>query len=373
MRKDWRSLPQADKKAYITAILDASNIEQYRSCFNALVNMHEAMFNNGIHGPDSYFLPWHRWYILSLENLLRRINCRITVPYWDWSLEADNWKNSVIWSEDYGFGGNGDPKFFFIVETPPFGARYWTPPNGRRLKRNFSDERVVQNAARVAVIQRYTVEQYDDWYNSIEVELHNSIHCAIGGTMCADASANDPIFFLHHGFIDKLWADWQYKGIEYLELPLYSKNNTEMPGGATPSEVYNLLNQPGCVKVCIQNPVTPMASLAYSPICSRDMNTEEYSLIKLVRLMNRPLLPPSEKSFKLFHTRPAEVVITKAKIALTNNYKQLVDIMRESDYSTNQPKIYQPRNVRMDLVKYVYRSLAFDGSNHKCSSRDHDL
>ncbi|XP_068128898.1 tyrosinase-like [Hyperolius riggenbachi] len=39
--------------------------------------------------------------------------------------------------------------------------------------------------------------------------MHNMFHDYIGGTMSQVAiSANDPIFFLHHNFIDKILETW---------------------------------------------------------------------------------------------------------------------------------------------------------------------
>jgi tyrosinase len=35
------------------------------------------------------------------------------------------------------------------------------------------------------------------------------VHLWIGGSMAPMTSPNDPVFFLHHCFIDKVWADWQ--------------------------------------------------------------------------------------------------------------------------------------------------------------------
>lgn len=38
---------------------------------------------------------------------------------------------------------------------------------------------------------------------------HGWVHGAVGGTMGTSTSPADPLFWLHRGFIDKLWADWQ--------------------------------------------------------------------------------------------------------------------------------------------------------------------
>ena len=38
---------------------------------------------------------------------------------------------------------------------------------------------------------------------------HGWVHNAVGGTMGTSTSPKDPLFWLHHGLIDKLFADWQ--------------------------------------------------------------------------------------------------------------------------------------------------------------------
>jgi hypothetical protein len=38
----------------------------------------------GAHG-GSNFLPWHREYLVELENRMRLFNPLVTIPYWDWA------------------------------------------------------------------------------------------------------------------------------------------------------------------------------------------------------------------------------------------------------------------------------------------------
>ena len=43
----------------------------------------------------------------------------------------------------------------------------------------------------------------------IYIELHNRVHIYIGGTMqSVPKASNDPIFFLHHCNIDRLYEQW---------------------------------------------------------------------------------------------------------------------------------------------------------------------
>ena len=363
VRKEWRSLTQTERCRYINAVVTVSTQPQYRPCYNSLVNLHTNFFGQGIHGMP-FFFPWHRWYILQLENLLRKVNCRITVPYWDWSLESQGWQNSIIWSATCGFGGNGNQNTNgLLVTTGPFSPPTWTQPDGSPLSRNFNN--VLPDCAAVALAQRVGVNQYLTWHTGVESNLHNGVHCNIGGTMCTSRSANDPIFFLHHGFIDKLWSDWQSKGSAYKNLAYFSMNTNAMPGafGATPSVVYDLQNQPGCVKVCIQQPTMACCTnTTYTPVCPRDMNDLHYSPLKLSRLIHRPYPKPSEEAFKLFHATYEDRVVAKRFANLMNDYKQLDTVINDSGYTNEMLKLSQASNGFVDFERYLYRPQIFQNN-----------
>ena len=40
-------------------------------------------------------------------------------------------------------------------------------------------------------------------------QLHNRVHVWVGGSMELTTSPNDPVFFLNHCNVDRLWALWQ--------------------------------------------------------------------------------------------------------------------------------------------------------------------
>ena len=65
-----------------------------------------------------------------MENLLREIDCKVTLPYWDWSRIGKNpWNGSDIWSSGpYGLGGNGDELEGFCVQDGMFRERKWKTP-----------------------------------------------------------------------------------------------------------------------------------------------------------------------------------------------------------------------------------------------------
>lgn len=62
---------------------------------------------------------------------MREVDCKITVPYWDWSYWRENvWKMGLhIWGDDMlSFGGDGLKEKEHCVQTGPFNASVWEHP-----------------------------------------------------------------------------------------------------------------------------------------------------------------------------------------------------------------------------------------------------
>jgi tyrosinase len=55
-------------------------------------------------------------------------------------------------------------------------------------------------------------------FPSGEAEMHNRVHAWVGGSMVLMSSPNDPVFWLVHANIDRLWAEWEaINGFDYPE------------------------------------------------------------------------------------------------------------------------------------------------------------
>lgn len=257
-RKSFTSMNYIERKRYIDTLIIVSTTAPYKTQYDNLINKHQTLFGSGIHS-DSRFLPWHRYYILELENLLQQVDCRVTVPYWDWVSDSTSpmvghpWTNSNSW-----LGGDGDDGG--CVTTGPFAFPSWTLPNGQCLRRNFNVGATMATLADVQTLYNNYPDATASDYNGIRVGLesgpgmHNTGHCIISGTACTSGAAAAPEFFMHHCNIDKLWADWQAKSPMHVNA--YSGNLlTPMPGtGIAPVKVMNLNNQPDNVKVCYIKP-----------------------------------------------------------------------------------------------------------------------
>jgi hypothetical protein len=56
---------------------------------------------------------------------------------------------------------------------------------------------------------RNTLEGWDTGPGGLPVTTHNLVHTWVGGDMLPATSPNDPVFFLNHCNVDRLYARWQ--------------------------------------------------------------------------------------------------------------------------------------------------------------------
>ena len=107
IRQEFLHMPKSDRQRYLATVRLISTTEPWKSQYEALLEMHKDLQSSGI-DTARLFLPWHRWFLLQYENLLRQINCKLTVPYWDWSLVSEQLFDNEFWNGTAsGFGGNG--------------------------------------------------------------------------------------------------------------------------------------------------------------------------------------------------------------------------------------------------------------------------
>ncbi|KAJ7326093.1 hypothetical protein OS493_028351 [Desmophyllum pertusum] len=258
----------------------------------------------------THFLSWHRYYVLLYENLLRRVDCHFTVAYWDWSVVSSNPFSTAnpqdLWhSANTGFGGNGN-NLTDCVQTGPFRESEWSlvplpagsppEPGPRCLERIFNGN--PPDAVAVQEVLRITAGNFTDFELMLRLNLHDVVHCLIDGTMCSLDSAAAPEFFLHHGFIDKIWADWQKKSDAHKNA-FFPNVNVVMPGTQVyPRQVVDLASQPGGVRVEYQ---PSRAASNVLPLL------RGLSLSALHHIPRRPFSGINEKTIKMFHLKPSEV------------------------------------------------------------------
>lgn len=253
IRKEFTSLTVEERKRHIDTILKVTAEDsQYRPEYVKLINEHYELFNTLIHQKE-HFIPWHRYYILRYENLMRKADCRFTVTYWDWSLDTKNAFKTVpgnVWDSNTGFGGNGTGTDN-CVQDGPFRKDVWkrVRPDGstgtdcltRAFRGTPPDE--------ISVMEILNNDDFEQFETRLRRNLHDTVHCQIGATMCRTEAASAPEFFLHHAFIDKIWDDWQKKSWANKNA-YFPTVNENMPGTQLrPAKLIDLSNQPGDVSV----------------------------------------------------------------------------------------------------------------------------
>ena len=135
----------------------------------------------GAHG-GANFVAWHREYLAKIEARLIAINPLVTVPYWDWVTD----RNAI----PAPLTDPGDLANWGITRDGVF--------NGNSLA----------SAAQLNTL--LTETSFLAFQDTLERSpFHNRLHILVGGTMATSASPADPLFWLHHAFIDKIWTEWQ--------------------------------------------------------------------------------------------------------------------------------------------------------------------
>jgi tyrosinase len=276
-RKNVKDLSPQERRDFVEAVLalkhTPSPYDSALSWYDQFVLFHQDVYEYKLDVPDRpegsqamyeighkspTFLPWHRKFLLMYEQALRKVSGKdISLPYWDWT---DAGSVPVVFSEEF-MGPGGDPSDGYVVNAGPFSKHHWrvtvfpkdeqthqvieTPYLLRKLgsAHELPTDSDVKGCLALSTYDVYpwneTVSREESFRNCLEgwgshgaedSHLHNTAHVWVGGVIdrpdgtqlsgsmaALDTSPNDPVFFLHHANVDRLWARWQERhGTAYL-------------------------------------------------------------------------------------------------------------------------------------------------------------
>jgi hypothetical protein len=245
-------------RAAVTAMLGRDPDDPRNWYRNALVHFLDCPHGNW------WFLPWHRGYVGWLEQTCRELSgdYNFSLPYWDWTKTPrvpEGMFNGMLDPNDPTSPGYIPTFDEFRMKFEPavqalyasfsqeqndqlairgittaadllnFAAvHFFSPPDARGLTPadpdldTFTQGTVaidtIRSALRVPVFSESTAPGFASGMTTahsngtgqgiLESQPHNNVHGAVGGFMGRFLSPVDPIFFLHHGNIDRLWDVW---------------------------------------------------------------------------------------------------------------------------------------------------------------------
>ncbi|KAI9227334.1 MAG: hypothetical protein DHS80DRAFT_5662, partial [Piptocephalis tieghemiana] len=204
VRKEVRDLTRDEWSRYVSAV-KKMNSGPRPTIFDRFTQRH-LQLQREVHGTPHFF-PWHRVFTLEYERELQRIDPSIALPYWDWSMDAGRPENSIVLSDQY-FGGNGRGG---CVRDGYFRDLHHTFPAPDCLRRDYaqgSSTGAFYHPSILGLIRSRSFD-YNEFRESFENGPHSTPHMGIGGEMAIMQSPNDPLFFMHHAFVDLQWHEWQ--------------------------------------------------------------------------------------------------------------------------------------------------------------------
>lgn len=167
-----------------------------------------------------FFLPWHRGYLYAIENVLREIIQGLNGPA-DWALPYWNYFGSDEHTIPPAFTQEKMPD---ESQNPLYVTARYGPSTSGDIYVDYS--KVSQKCQTSSVYTGITPDFYGGSQTgfehsgrnpgAVEYNPHNGVHGMVGGRTAFNrglmsdpgTAALDPIFYLHHCNIDRMWAAW---------------------------------------------------------------------------------------------------------------------------------------------------------------------
>jgi N-acetylneuraminic acid mutarotase len=170
---------------------------------------HPADPSNPEHYQQWFFLPWHRLMLYQFEGVIREVlhDEDFTLPYWN--PVTGNPEDFIV------------PAVFRQPGTPLYnGTRWFWVNGGERIDNLYRDWICLD-----ALNEKFYIDapQGSLGFNPrLDQNPHFFTHLGLGGDMAEFSTVGgDPMFYLHHSNIDRLWESWNRLGNKNPTDPKY--------------------------------------------------------------------------------------------------------------------------------------------------------
>ncbi|KAK3075302.1 hypothetical protein LTR53_001503 [Teratosphaeriaceae sp. CCFEE 6253] len=232
-RREWRELSIDEQQDYVSAVLclrsQPSTLlpNSTRTAYDDFpwIHSHVGFYTHN----SAPFLPWHRYFLHIYESTLRnQCGYKGSLVYWDWTLDSEALERSPVFDPSTGFGGDGEVDGEItvgrtgrcLVDGPFAGVRadyYDVKFQPHCLSRGFRDLEGKLGRIDGHDISPESIEEvlglgdYESFVALMESRVHDAIPFGIGGDFETFTAPYDPLFFLHHTQLDRLWWLWQQR------------------------------------------------------------------------------------------------------------------------------------------------------------------
>ena len=254
VRRDFASLSITDRERYIQTVLAVATDDRYQAQYEALVDQYSSSVDTLAQSADpqiSQFFAWNRYFLLKYEDLLQEVDCRVTVPYWDWSALPLSPYLSPVWNPDSGFGDSSRSKDG-CVENGPFRFDLFEIVGGGCLQRDYRMQMFPSRAIVEQDLLTLPAQDYAQFHQFLQLFLHVNVRCFVGGQMCSDEPANDPVYILHLAQIDTIFSRWQSIDSARGSILLSDNRELVLSDGNLASDYGTISNLPGGNSVCYE-------------------------------------------------------------------------------------------------------------------------
>jgi Common central domain of tyrosinase len=203
--------PEANLESYALAVKNMKALEANEpKSWDYQANIHGTLlpqsqwrdlFYTCEHHTD-YFWPWHRIYLYWFEQIIRDQsgNSDFALPYWDYSDPTQQYL----------------PEPFRKTDNPLYVNRRSTDANFRDASSLPIDDPMFNYCNGLAQPSFGLIPETGA-SERLESDIHDPIHGWIGGGTFLEpglmsqvgTSAQDPVFYLHHANMDRLWESWK--------------------------------------------------------------------------------------------------------------------------------------------------------------------
>ena len=215
-RQDWATLNDQEKSRYINAVKTVSSDPSLSQLYNELVSRYRQSFTTDIqllNASVSQFIPWHRYFLLEYENLLRLVDGDITIPYWDWTVRPSApYAEEIFDPTPLGFGNSVNATTMCVSSGAFQEGQFEVTPSagGGCLMREYLNAITLPTRTLIEdQFLSFSAEMFDDFHNAVFQFVNLIVRCTVGGDMCSVDAANDPLYLLQLARVDLVVDRWQ--------------------------------------------------------------------------------------------------------------------------------------------------------------------